>query len=295
MKKYLNLKKIPTLAFSIISILLLFISFTYGVIAMKYKIFPINLTKKIIKKTNIKTNSDHEYWVNQIKKGGYILHIRHAQREKWSTNVAYDSIELLNNLDARNTTFSRAVCLTEKGIEDSKLINEVFQTLKISISNVVSSPSCRARETAMIAFSRIDRIEPSLLHRTAIMKKQHKDMGRKLREVVNSLELNQGKNIILSGHGGTLSYDYRNKVGIIDTMKVVNVDDRLETGIIVIEKVNDKYIARHKFNNIRDIAVNGIKLQINDNSNGKFLWDIANNNAYNPSNVKSGYLYDYGD
>lgn len=263
---------------------------------MRYNIFPINFAKKILKNNKYtKSESDHVYWVNQIKKGGYILHVRHASREKWSTNVAYDGIELLYNLDARNTSFSRAVCLTEKGIEDSKLINEVFRALKISISNVISSPSCRARETAMIAFSRIDRIEPSLLHRTAIMKEQHKDMGRKLREVVDSLELNQSENIILSGHGGTLSYDYRNKVGIIDIMKVINIDDRLETGIVVIEKVNDKYIARHKFNNIKDIAINGIKLPINDKSNGKFLWDIGNNNAYNPSNVKSGYLHDHGD
>ena len=46
---------------------------------------------------------------------------------------------------------------------------------------------------------------------------QHKEMGLKLRESIDNLKIPSDKNIILSGHGGTLSYDFRNNVGIIDS------------------------------------------------------------------------------
>jgi broad specificity phosphatase PhoE len=133
-------------------------------------------------------------------------------------------------------SFAKAVCLTEKGIEDAKLIGEVFKVLNIPVGHVVSSPSCRARETAIFAFERIDRIEPSLLHRTAMREDQHILMGNKIREVVENIKIEDGKNIILSGHGGTLSNDFKNKVGIIDETEVDDIDERLETGIIVIEQ-----------------------------------------------------------
>lgn len=288
-----------SIIFIIVSIIL--ISFTaiggygYGVLSYKFNLFPINQVKSLLKDKKYETNnsSKHIYWSNEIKKGGYILHIRHGSREKWSTNVAYDDIELLNNLDARQTSFARAVCLTEKGVEDSKLVGEIFKILNIPIGHVVSSPSCRARETAIFAFGRIDSIEPSLLHRTAMRKDQHVVMGKKLREAVENLEIEENKNIILSGHGGTLSYDFKNKVGIIDKMEVDDVDRRLETGIVVIEKNKGKYIARHKFNNIIDIATNSIKLPIDDKSNGKFLWN-KNKNKYTIT-PKSGYLFNHGD
>lgn len=276
----------------IISLIIICFSYTYGVLSFKYKIFPVNLIQKTQENETYDT-SEHVYWVKEIQKGGFILHIRHGSREKWSTNVAYDDIELLNNLDGRETSFARAVCLTEKGVEDSKLVKEVFKSLNIRVSFVISSPSCRARETAIFAFSRIDSIEPSLLHRTAMRTDQHKEMGLKLRESIDNLKIPSDKNIILSGHGGTLSYDFRNNVGIIDIMEADDVDRRLETGIIVIEKVNDKYIARHKFNSITDIATNGIRLQTDDMSDGKFLW--SRDSSDYKITPKSGYLYDHGD
>ncbi len=76
-------------------------------------------------------------------------------------------------------------------------------------------------------------------------------------------------------------------------METEKVDRRLETGIIVIERVNDKYLARHKFNSITDIATNGIELQVNDMSNGKFLWN--KDSSHYKITPKSGYLYDHGD
>ena len=79
--------------------------------------------------------------------------------------------------------------LLQKGIEDSKLAGKVFDELKIKFSWVVSSPSCRSRETAIYATKRIDQIEPSILHRTAQKPSQHKQYARKLRDVLDNIKL----------------------------------------------------------------------------------------------------------
>ena len=66
-------------------------------------------------KSKSELKAKNVYWANQIVKGGYILHIRHAMREKFSGSVlTYDDIELLNNEDARKKDYYRAVCLTER-------------------------------------------------------------------------------------------------------------------------------------------------------------------------------------
>ena len=61
-------------------------------------------------------------------------------------------------------------------------------------------------------------------------------MGKKLRSVIEAIPIKPNENIIISGHGGTLSIDYSNNVGIVDVNEVSDMDDRKETGIIVIEK-----------------------------------------------------------
>ena len=139
-----------------------------------YKIIKINSEEKkteirsdkiieYLKSKKINTNLDTEtlkkiYWVERIKDGGLILLFRHSEREKWNSSVeGFDAFELQNNFKARNLSWYKATCLTPKGIE-SKLIKEAFKHAQIKISKVVSSPSCRAIETALYSFERIDEI-----------------------------------------------------------------------------------------------------------------------------------------
>ena len=70
-----------------------------------------------------------------------------------------------------------------------KVVGKTFKLAGIDVSYVVSSPSCRARETAIFAFNRIDQIEPSILHRTAQMKSQYKELGEKFRQVIDDIPL----------------------------------------------------------------------------------------------------------
>ena len=270
--------------------------FCWGFGSYHLKIFPYQQIKNIVKNGEISDKTvnleKHREWANNLVKGGYILHVRHAMREKWTDVTAYDAIELIGNVDARESTFSRAVCLTEKGIEDAKLLGKAFELAGVKISYVLSSPSCRSRETAIFAFKKINQIEPSILHRTAQKSSQHILMGRKLREELDKVKLNENENIVISGHAGTLDIDYGNGVGIVDVNNIGSMDQRLETGIVIIEKVGEKYIAQHKFNSIYEFVNNFFDLPEEDTSNGKFLF---NRGFYSPENIKSGFIFDPND
>ena len=268
----------------------LFGSFTGNLNTLKPLVKAISTGKEY--KTKTQLDELDLYWAKEIVKGGYILHIRHAMREKFSGSVhTHDAIELLDNKDARNTEFYRAVCLTERGIIDSKAVGRVFDLANIKLSYVVSSPSCRSRETAIYAFNKIDQIEPSTLHRTAQPKSQHISLGNAFRKALDNIPIVPGKNILISGHAGTLQDDLYNKVGIVDIDETATgVDDRLETGIAVIERKNGKYIARHSFKSIRNISIHLLNLPVEtDKKYDKYLFEAGD--KYDPKNINSGLIY----
>ena len=209
---------------------------------------------KYLAKKNIETNlpkKDLEaiYWVERIKEGGLILLFRHSEREKWNNTVeGFDIYELSNNLDARNESWYRATCLTDKGIEESKLIFEAIKHAQIRISEVISSPSCRARETSFYAFGRIDKTFSGLLHYTAFNPLDRKQIGKELKKSVLELNIEKDKNIILSAHNKVIShYDF------IDLMKVG--EGLEESGFYVIEKKGNDLIVPFKFSKIKNFII----------------------------------------
>lgn len=187
-------------------------------------------------------------WAKKVAGGGYILHFRHAQREKWNDVTGFDAIELLKNYTPENVPFPRATCLSDQGKQEAKLIGDVFAATKVPIGRVVTSPSCRSRQTATIAFGKYDAISNSLLHRTAIPERQHVEFNKELRNVVMDMKPAAGVNNVLSGHGGTLRLDSGLVVDKNETGE--GLDDREETGMVVLEIVDGKVIARYKFRSI---------------------------------------------
>ncbi len=278
---------------TIFAVILAFLTGGFSSLVLR-KLISNNPFREKYETSAAKEDEEHTKWVNKLQQGGYFLHLRHAMREKWDTATSFDAIAVQDSADARNENYYRAVCLTEKGIIESKLTGEIFKRSNIKVSYVVSSPSCRARETAIYAFNRIDQIEPSILHRTAQIRSQHKDLGIKFRKVIDGIEIKPGENVIISGHGGTLSYDLKNGVGIVDINEVDQIDQRLETGIIVIERVNGKYYARHKFNVISDIANNSLLVPVENKNINKFTFDGSKD--YKPENINKGLIYNrYND
>ena len=111
-------------------------------------------------------------WSKKILKGNYILFVRHAEREKWTDVQMYDAIEsdLHNNGTnssryAENTYFSKAVCLNTRGEVQVKAMREVVEYSGLPIGYVVTSPSCRSRQTADVVFGGYDKIDKILVHK----------------------------------------------------------------------------------------------------------------------------------
>ncbi|MBK9080264.1 MAG: histidine phosphatase family protein [Hyphomicrobium sp.] len=214
-------------------------------------------------------------WAQKIRDGGYILYIRHAQREKWNDVTAFDAVEILNNARAETSSYRRAVCLTEQGVEESKLMGEVFRLASVQVDKVVSSPSCRARETAMHAFGHIDKISSALLHRTAVMKEQHQAFAIETRKIVDSLNPAPGKNDVIVAHAGTMRFDGPILIDVNETGG--KLDHRDETGFVVLEKKDGKVIARHKFWSIKNLAYASLELPVN--SDGAAVMDATTADA----------------
>jgi hypothetical protein len=185
----------------------------------------------------------HIYWAEQIKNGGYILMFRHGEREKWHEALGgFDAYELYSKKNARKTSWYRATCLTERGIETSKNTGRAIRHSKIKIQKVISSPSCRARETAFYTFGRIDEIHSSLLHRTGIHPLDSYKFGMDLRKTLLNFSLDKDKNLILSAHNSVIDFP--------DLIDEFNIPIELEEGgFYIIEKVKQKLIVRYKFYN----------------------------------------------
>lgn len=257
-------------------LLVAFLFFVWGATAIQYKAFPYQLFEPFLEvlggskmvdappaaagKSDLSNSVEmNRRWAKNVISGGYILHFRHAQREKWNDVQAFDAYELKKGFDAEKASFSRAVCLTSQGIEEAKLIGNIFSLMDVKISQVISSPSCRARQTAMYAFGRIDAINNALLHRTAMMEEQHPIFAKELRDLIDGLQLKPGQNVLLSGHGGTLKYD---GAVVIDVDNTDGMDTRDETGFVVIERREGKTIAQHRFKSIKEFTTAVLELPI---------------------------------
>jgi broad specificity phosphatase PhoE len=206
----------------------------------------------------------NKHWANKVIGGGYILHFRHAQREKWHDSAAFDAWELAQGIDASKSSFSRATCLTPQGVEEAKLIGNVFRSSGVKVSKVISSPSCRAWQTALHAFGSDYDVSNALLNRTAIMPEQRAEFAKSLRRLLMTVEVPTDSNVVLTGHGATLEWDGK---AVIDEDTIGKRRNRMETGFFVLERSGDRIIAHYKFTSIREFANAVIELPLERRGN----------------------------
>ena len=82
--------------------------------------------------------------------------MRHVERNKWQETNLYDAAETSESRRGENEYFAEHFCLSTRGKVQAKMINEYNIKHDIKIGDVVSSPSCRARQTAELGFKKID-------------------------------------------------------------------------------------------------------------------------------------------
>lgn len=192
-----------------------------------------------------------------MKKGGYILYFRHANRDKWPEAGAFDAYELTSKIqDATQTSFKRAVCLSDQGVEEAKLIGKIFELTNIPTGIIVSSPSCRAKQTATYAFGKIDFVDNSVLSHGILSAKVFPDYVAQLRALLLNVEIKPGTNTVFTGHSATLE---RNKGLAIDG-EILTLD---ETGFYIIErKGNDKLAVVYSIKSIGQLSANAVDLPL---------------------------------
>ncbi len=155
--------------------------------------------------------SDNQYWADKILKGGYILYFRHAERDKYLDVQVYDLLEsnflpkaAIGYRIGEKEYFAPAVCLNDRGRIQSRAIGEIFTDLKLPVSEVIVSPSCRARQTASIAFGFISKISPVLVHRGGYKETlaEH-EVG--VKNLLEGLTTKSGKSIVVIAHNDVIT------------------------------------------------------------------------------------------
>jgi broad specificity phosphatase PhoE len=129
--------------------------------------------------------------VSTLQAGGNVLVFRHAVTEQTT-----DRQEFLRSCELQRN-------LSEQGREQARAIGEAIRALKIPIGDVRSSPMCRARDTARLAFGRVtldrDLVSPGVIGTEA-------DDARRaeaLRAMVEAPPA-AGENTVLVTHTGNL-------------------------------------------------------------------------------------------
>lgn len=157
------------------------------------------------------TEEQDIYWSKEILNGGYILHFRHAERDKWIDVQMYDSLESdlhQNGNDksrfAEYDYFKNATCLNERGKIQAKAIGEHLKNIGLPIGPVVSSLSCRARQTAELAFGGFSSQHKILVHGGPYLE-DSKTRIKLLTKFYQDLKMEIGKNTIVSSHGNVIN------------------------------------------------------------------------------------------
>jgi hypothetical protein len=87
--------------------------------------------------------------VAELRKGGYVLYIRHT-----STDFSRNDANMASFEDCANQR-----PLTDKGRDEARAIAAHLKRLGIPIGRVYASPFCRTVETAMLAFGKAEKTQ----------------------------------------------------------------------------------------------------------------------------------------
>lgn len=241
--------------FGISFFMLLIILFTSIVYLYEKKSKIISFLNKNLNVTSedySSNNKDNVYWAKEIMNGGYILHFRHAERDKWIDVQMYDALESdvhNNGLDdsryAENDYFAQAVCLNDRGKVQAKAMGESLKHIGLPIGRVISSVSCRARQTAELAFGGYDELKRILVHKGPYFEDEQERI-KKLINLYQNVKIEEGKNVIISAHNS-----------VIDCKMFINYKcpqhklDLEEGGFYVLSKTKEGLKFEYEFHNFR--------------------------------------------
>ena len=127
--------------------------------------------------------------VEKLRDGGYVVTFRHA-----ATDQGMDTTDDLSDC-------SRQRNLDAEGRRQSREIGRAFERLDIPVDRVMASPFCRTRDTAQLAFGRVQRTRAllSVEFFDSVREGRRKGLRRLLRT-----EPRDGTNTVLVTHGSAI-------------------------------------------------------------------------------------------
>jgi len=125
--------------------------------------------------------------VEELRKGGYVLYIRHTSTDFGQNDEGMTSFE----------DCARQRNLTDKGREEARVIGAAIKRLGIPIGTVLASPYCRTVETAMLVFGKAEK------SRDVIGGPARPDDPRRYAPLRRRLATkpDAGTNLVISSHG----------------------------------------------------------------------------------------------
>ena len=201
----------------------------------------------------IKGTKEDEFWAKEILNGGYILHFRHAEREKWTDIEAYDSLESdilqikeKGERKAEASYFDKAVCLNTRGKVQARMMMEHIGNIKLPVSHVITSTSCRSRETANIAFGGYDSEHRLLVHNGPYWQ-SYTDRVDELRDFYLGLPISTEGNTVVSAHNSVVMAEMFEQVPEVElTLE--------EGGFYVISNKDGNLNVEHRFYGFQDLT-----------------------------------------
>ncbi len=138
----------------------------------------------------------------KLKQGGLTIYLRHAHRT--------DNAELMDRValstEPVEGPFAQGACLDGQGKTEASIIGHFFTANAIPLGKIYSSPVCRASQTTLIAFSRMDAVTPAFVYDAILpddetIRQARTEAGIALLKQAPS----DGSNRIIVGHGNVLS------------------------------------------------------------------------------------------
>lgn len=127
--------------------------------------------------------------IEALQQGGYVIFFRHGAT--YRSQLDTDQQNLENCQTQRN--------INEEGIAQAEAIGQAFQAANIPLGDVLASPYCRTRDTAEIAFGRVELTEDLINPFSKEDEAEVARLGEQLQQLLSRPPA-PGTNTVLVGH-----------------------------------------------------------------------------------------------
>lgn len=149
--------------------------------------------------------------VSELKKGGYILFLRHPQSNHDQADT--DPLNLNNHKAQRH--------LTDVGRDQAKALGEAFKKLKIPVGKVLASKFYRTLETAkLLDLAEVEAIVDITEGGLVVSPNENQRRAAALRKLLGTVPM-EGKNIIIVSHKPNLQDAAGKEFGDLGEAEVV--------------------------------------------------------------------------